>query len=48
MTRQRQERSDVLTGAPPHGLANATDAKLDNAVLRDLQLDQVIGWPVTG
>ncbi|MGV9563493.1 pentapeptide repeat-containing protein [Streptomyces sp. NPDC003480] len=38
----------VLTGTPPHGLTNATGIKLDNAVLRDLQLDQVIGWPVTG
>ena len=38
----------VLTGAPPHGLTNATDAKLDNAILRDLQLDEVIGWPITG
>lgn len=38
----------VLTGAPPHGLTNATGIKLDNAILRDLQLDQVIGWPITG
>ncbi|MGW7426256.1 pentapeptide repeat-containing protein [Streptomyces sp. NPDC054813] len=38
----------VLTGAPPHGLTNATDAKLDKAVLRDLQLEQVIGWPLIG
>ncbi|MET7496753.1 pentapeptide repeat-containing protein [Streptomyces sp900116325] len=38
----------VLTGTPPHGLTNATGIKLDNAVLRDLQLDQVIGWPITG
>lgn len=38
----------VLTGTPPHGLTNATGVKLDNAVLRDLQLDQVIGWPITG
>ena len=29
----------VLTGAPPHGLTNATGIKLDNAVLRDIQLD---------
>ncbi|MGW1709161.1 pentapeptide repeat-containing protein [Streptomyces sp. NPDC002206] len=36
----------VLTGAPPHGLTNATDAKLDKAVLRDLQLEEVIGWPI--
>lgn len=38
----------VLTGTPPHGLTNATGIKLDNAVLRDLQLDQVVGWPITG
>ncbi|MEU5022809.1 pentapeptide repeat-containing protein [Streptomyces milbemycinicus] len=38
----------VLTGAPPHGLTNATGVKLDNAVLRDVELDQVIGWPITG
>lgn len=38
----------VLTGTPPHGLTNATGIKLDNAILRDLQLDQVIGWPITG
>ncbi|WP_392674804.1 pentapeptide repeat-containing protein [Streptomyces sp. LN785] len=37
----------VLTGAPPHGLTDATDVKLDGAVLHDLQLDQVIGWPDT-
>ncbi|MES4900940.1 MULTISPECIES: pentapeptide repeat-containing protein [unclassified Streptomyces] len=38
----------VLTGAPPHGLTDATDVKLDNAVLRDVELDQVIGWPIPG
>ncbi|MCX3061115.1 pentapeptide repeat-containing protein [Streptomyces beihaiensis] len=38
----------VLTGAAPHGLTDATDVRLDNAILRDLQLDQVIGWPTTG
>ncbi|MBO3753237.1 pentapeptide repeat-containing protein [Streptosporangiaceae bacterium NEAU-GS5] len=38
----------VFTGMPPHGLSNATDIKLDNAVLRNLQLDQVIGWPIVG
>jgi uncharacterized protein YjbI with pentapeptide repeats len=36
----------VLTGIPPHGLTNATGIKLDNAILRDLELDQVIGWPI--
>ena len=38
----------VLTGAPPYGLTNATNVRLENAVLRDLKLDQVIGWPITG
>ncbi|MER7927386.1 pentapeptide repeat-containing protein [Streptomyces sp. NPDC096057] len=38
----------VLTGTPPHGLTNATGIKLDNAILRDLHLDQVVGWPITG
>jgi uncharacterized protein YjbI with pentapeptide repeats len=38
----------VLTGAPPHGLTNATNVRLEGAVLRDLQLDQVIGWPAVG
>ncbi|WP_164495707.1 pentapeptide repeat-containing protein [Streptomyces sp. ADI95-16] len=38
----------VLTGTPPHGLTTTTGIKLDNAVLRDLQFDQVIGWPLTG
>jgi uncharacterized protein YjbI with pentapeptide repeats len=37
----------VLTGAPPHGLTNATNVRLEDAVLRDLQLDHVIGWPVS-
>jgi uncharacterized protein YjbI with pentapeptide repeats len=37
----------VLTGSTPFGLTNATGIKLDNAVLRDLELDQVIGWPIT-
>jgi len=43
-------RGANLSGASmtPHGLTNATDAKLDNAILRDLQLDEVIGWPITG
>jgi hypothetical protein len=31
----------VNTGAPPHGL---TDAKFDDAITHDLQIDQVIGW----
>ncbi|MGW4287780.1 pentapeptide repeat-containing protein [Streptomyces sp. NPDC004673] len=35
----------VSTGVPPHGLTDATGIRLDHAVLRDLQLDEVIGWP---
>ncbi|MFD8911280.1 pentapeptide repeat-containing protein [Streptomyces sp. NPDC059575] len=37
----------LLTGTPPHGLTDATGVKLDHAVLRDLRLDQVVGWPGT-
>ena len=36
----------VRTGIPRHGLTDTTGIKLDDAVLRDLELDQVIGWPV--
>lgn len=35
----------VRTGRPPFGLTDATGIKLDDAVLRDLALDLVIGWP---
>lgn len=35
----------VLTGSPPHGLTDSTGIRLDQAIVRDLQLDQVIGWP---
>ncbi|WP_405014966.1 pentapeptide repeat-containing protein [Kitasatospora sp. NBC_01539] len=38
----------VLTGAPPHGLTDTTGIELDKAVLRGLQLDRVIGWPLPG
>ncbi len=37
----------VITGIPPHGLTDVTGIKLDKAILRDLELDQVIGWPIT-
>ncbi|MFJ3823517.1 pentapeptide repeat-containing protein [Streptomyces nodosus] len=37
----------VRTGIPPHGLTDATGIKLDNAILRDIEFDQVIGWPIT-
>ena len=36
----------VRTGVPPHGLTDATGVILDDAVFRDVALDQVIGWPV--
>jgi uncharacterized protein YjbI with pentapeptide repeats len=35
----------VLTGAAPHGLTDASGVRLRRAVLRDLQVDHVIGWP---
>ncbi|WP_433222990.1 pentapeptide repeat-containing protein [Microtetraspora malaysiensis] len=35
----------VNTGTPPHGLTDVTDAKFDNAITRDIKLDQVIGIP---
>ncbi|MEU1529013.1 pentapeptide repeat-containing protein [Streptomyces fagopyri] len=38
----------VLTGTPARGLTVATGIKLGHAVLRDLRLDQVVGWPLTG
>lgn len=34
----------VNTGAPPHGLTDVTGAMFDNAITRDLRIDQVIGW----
>ncbi|MFF3672229.1 pentapeptide repeat-containing protein [Microtetraspora malaysiensis] len=37
--------SSVNTGTPPHGLTDVTDAKFDNAITRDMQLEQVIGIP---
>lgn len=36
----------VITGIPPHGKTDVTGIKLDKAILRDLELDQVIGWPI--
>jgi uncharacterized protein YjbI with pentapeptide repeats len=38
----------VRTGIPPHGLTDTTGVTLAGAVLRDVELDQVIGWPATG
>ena len=37
----------VNTGIPPYGLTDVTGIRLDMAILRDLELDQVIGWPIT-
>ena len=37
----------VHGGIPPRGLTAVTGIKLDKAILRDLELDQVIGWPIT-
>jgi uncharacterized protein YjbI with pentapeptide repeats len=34
----------VMTGSAPHGLTDATGAKFDGAVLRDLRVERVIGW----
>ncbi|MCT9008052.1 pentapeptide repeat-containing protein [Streptomyces sp. NPDC054766] len=34
----------VNTGRPPHGLTNITGARLDGAILRNVQHDDVIGW----
>jgi uncharacterized protein YjbI with pentapeptide repeats len=34
----------VNTGRPPHGLTDATGARFEGAVLRDIQVDSVIGW----
>ena len=35
----------VLTGAPPHGLTDATGVRIDGAVLRQVRFDEVVGWP---
>ncbi|MFD4976997.1 pentapeptide repeat-containing protein [Streptomyces sp. NPDC058424] len=35
----------VNSGRPPHGLTNVTGIRLEGAILRDVQLDDVIGWP---
>ena len=35
----------VVTGSAPHGLTDVSGIRLDQAVLRDLRLDDVIGWP---
>lgn len=34
----------VNTGRPPHGLTNTTGARLDRAVLRNIQVTGTIGW----
>ncbi len=34
----------VNTGSKPYGLTDITGAKFDNAITRDLKIDQVIGW----
>jgi uncharacterized protein YjbI with pentapeptide repeats len=34
----------VNTGARPHGLTDVTGADFTNALLRDVEVDQVIGW----
>ncbi|MCW2890901.1 MAG: hypothetical protein JWO75_390 [Actinomycetia bacterium] len=34
----------VNTGNPPYGLTDVTGADFDNAITRDLRIDQVIGW----
>ena len=34
----------VNTGRPPHGLTDATGARFERAVLRDVQVDGAIGW----
>lgn len=35
----------VNSGRPPYGLTNVTGVRLKGAVLRSVQLDDVIGWP---
>ncbi|WP_042377371.1 pentapeptide repeat-containing protein [Streptacidiphilus melanogenes] len=35
----------VNTGRPSYGLTDATGVRLDGALLRDVQLVDVIGWP---
>jgi uncharacterized protein YjbI with pentapeptide repeats len=34
----------VRTGSAPYGLTDLSGAKFDGAVLRDLRVEQVIGW----
>jgi uncharacterized protein YjbI with pentapeptide repeats len=34
----------VNTGIHPHGLTDVTGADFTNALLRNVQVDQVIGW----
>ncbi|KJK45510.1 pentapeptide repeat protein [Lentzea aerocolonigenes] len=35
----------VNTGIPPHGLTDVTGAMFDEAVLRDVRAEDVVGWP---
>ncbi|MFC4908321.1 pentapeptide repeat-containing protein [Actinomadura gamaensis] len=34
----------VNTGAPPYGLTDVTGAQFDNAIVRGLETERVIGW----
>ncbi|MGB8649522.1 MAG: hypothetical protein WCD35_02555 [Mycobacteriales bacterium] len=38
----------VNTGDPIHGTCNVTGARLDEAILKDVRLDRVVGWPALG
>jgi uncharacterized protein YjbI with pentapeptide repeats len=33
------------SGRPPYGLTNVTGVRLKGAILRNVRLDDVIGWP---
>jgi hypothetical protein len=35
----------VNTGTPPYGLTDVTGVRLDGALLRNVEPDDVIGWP---
>jgi uncharacterized protein YjbI with pentapeptide repeats len=38
----------VNTGDPGHGTCNVTGARLDEAILKHVRLDRVVGWPAPG
>jgi uncharacterized protein YjbI with pentapeptide repeats len=38
----------VNTGRPPHGLTDVSGIRVNGAILRNVQLDDVIGWPSEG